>query len=255
MKRKGRRDLPWTCQSVSGWWARTGVAIYRRLACERPESCRCHRERRPCHETRSCHRPPLRPRRCPQSTLHQIPSTHGKRHTYEKRSWYTCFLLSSLLCVSVLCVRLPCFLSLIPSRTRCEHITKTSRNHARDVWRASEGLKRLLVASKTFSRNWRRISTSLPSSLETSFSEISSEPSSELSRKFNESRVSPHLDLYTAVSAVAFRISSSFAALFSLLAAPPDEWAKPKRSRSSSHTRSSFLKVNVIRGEIRLLLI
>lgn len=71
----------------------------------------------------------------------------------------------------------------------------------------------------------------------------------ELSRYFEEmqgeSRLSSHLDLYTAVSTVALRISGGLVAFFSLLAASPDEWAEPKHIRLSSG-QASLLK-NVIR--------
>lgn len=71
----------------------------------------------------------------------------------------------------------------------------------------------------------------------------------ELSRylkKYRKSRLFSHLDLYSAVSTVAFCISGGLVTFFPLFATSPDEWAEPKHIRSSS-SQASLLKTNVIR--------
>lgn len=58
--------------------------------------------------------------------------------------------------------------------------------------------------------------------------------------------LSSHLDLYTAVSTVAFCISGGLVTFFPLFATPPDEWAESKHIQLN-FSQASFLKTNVIR--------
>jgi len=213
---RGMKSLPWTCQSVSGWWARTGAAIYRQLACEGPEGCRCRREHRPYRGTRSCHHhPPSLRRHCPQSTLHQIPS--------KSFVWNVCNIY----------FRHVSFFSFKQHEREDSRSLKSSDGRLKEVWKIKSHVRLFFFIQKIiliFQISLHVIRTLELATLELDL--IFRRSVEKIFFSFVFSLLCSHLDLYTAVSAVAFGISGGFVAFLPLFAAPPNKWAKSKHTYS-----------------------
>lgn len=166
--------------------------ICRRLAYEGLAGCPS-RLGRPCRGTRSYHHPPSFHHHHPQSMLHQIPSISFTIHFVTRRV-YAGQSIFGFFNFSIQRVGEMNFLKGITSCTD----GRTSSGHGRfeETLRVSLSLKRIRSFLFCFILRIRLC------------------------------HLASYLDLYSAVSAVAFRVSGSFAALFPLLATSPHKRTK-----------------------------